>query len=192
MIQKFFEYCKCEIDYNQQRDYTEIKKLIKNEFNYDVDEKVLKEYELVLTDKQVNKDYQQGEMYITNSDFARMFMEQEINIQENNATVGNVSSMGAVVTAQPSSVPGQTIGIGNFSTPSAGDSYGSGGIVGSGDIGSNWATSISNNKTKRKKHKIKDIIKKYGKNIKNVAKYVDYKQGGTRNAIKTFSEYIKK
>jgi hypothetical protein len=111
------------------------------------------------------------------------------------ATGGNGSGMGAVVTASPSATPGQTTGGSGFSTPTAGDSYGNGATVGSGDIGSGWNQAKANNKSKKKKKEKKsstDATKTFGKNLKNVANFDSYKRGGDKNAIQKFSDFAKK
>lgn len=193
MIQKFEKYCN-----SKKRNYKNVKSIIKNDYDVDVNEKELEEYENTLVpDKHVNKDYQQGKMYISNNDFAAKYAEEFLKRNEDagagTATAGNSSGMGAVSTATPSATPGQTTGGDGFATQVAGDSYGNGG-VGSGDIGSGWNKSKSNNRKERKKKKEKsnDATKSFGKNLNNVADFSSYKKGGDKNAIQTFTEYSKK
>jgi hypothetical protein len=108
------------------------------------------------------------------------------------ATGGNTSGMGAVVTSQPSSIPGDV----------------SGATTGSGDIGSNWGsvatkTSAYNNLTPtnrnvipRKGNNKKDKIKKLAQQYANQFKGDEYKQGGDKDVakmpnIKNFEDFIK-
>ncbi len=96
------------------------------------------------------------------------------------ATPGNVSGMGAVVSPQAGSVPGTMIGA----------------TTGSGDIGSGWSPSVANNAnrniikrpvTSRKKKKAMSALK----NFANQYKAGEYKEGGSRGAILSFSDYTK-
>lgn len=151
--------------------------------------------------KQINKDYETDPM-ITNKDLAMKALNDEATSQMENvaaATGGNTGGMGAVVTASPSATPGQTTGGANaFSTGTAGDTYGDGGTVGSGDIGSSWSKSKANNKSKKKAKKgskrkaaakTTDVTKSYGAQIKNTFDIKNYKQGGS---VQSFSEFTKK
>ena len=54
-----------------------------------------------------------------------------INENVGYATPGNIQGMGAVLSPQPSGIPGQT----GYGTGIAGDAFGNGGAVGSGDYG---------------------------------------------------------
>jgi hypothetical protein len=91
------------------------------------------------------------------------------------ATLGNTGGMGAVVSSQPSIIPGNA----------------SGATTGSGDIGSGWNASISNNtkyQRKKKKHK-RSRNKKYA----NQYDGDEYKQGGDKDAsVMKFSEFSQK
>lgn len=193
--------------YKNKLSKEEFMKLV--EMIYDRKTEDLVEYEeQIFPDKHINKDYQQGEMYITNKDLARKAMQDEFdsksNMKENvgAAVTGNGGGMGAVVSAQASASPGQTTGGGDgFSTPVAGDSYGDGGGVGSGDIGSGWSKSKANNKNKKKKRKkgkkgktakatkSTDATKSMGKGINNTFDINNYKQGPN---IESFTEFSKK
>lgn len=62
------------------------------------------------------------------AEYAQM---HQINESTAYATLGNISGMGAVVAPQVSSIPGQA----GYGTGVAGDSYGNGGTIGSGDYG---------------------------------------------------------
>ncbi len=96
---------------------------------------------------------------------------------------GNVSGMGAVVTSQPSSIPGNTTGA----------------TTGSGDIGSNWNTSKNLNRNvisrptgSRRKQKMKAKAKEMLKNFSNQFKGDEYKQGGDKNShIMKFTDFKK-
>ena len=138
---------------------------------------------------------------ISNSDFGAQAYHDDVkmeidNMNENGvagAVASNGSGMGAVVTAQPSATPGQTLGGNNV-----GDSYGDGGTVGSGDIavGSNKNIIKRPEKSRRKKKakaQVKDIVKNMGKNIKNTFKESDYKKAGDKDAhLMSFSTFSKK
>lgn len=97
------------------------------------------------------------------------------------ATGGNTSGMGAVITSQPSSIPGDA----------------SGATTGSGDIGSNWGSVATNrNVIPRKGNSKKDKMKKLAKQYANQFKGDEYKQGGDKDVakmpnIKNFSDFIK-
>lgn len=143
--------------------------------------------------KNVSVDYKTDPV-LTNKDMGMRAVNDEFASMAENvgtASAGNGSGMGAVVTASPSSSPGQTTGS-NFSTPTSGDSIGGGGTVGSGDVGVGLYNATSKRKSRRKektKAKVKDMAKKMAKNINNTFDIKDYKQGGN---IKSFSEYSKK
>ena len=100
------------------------------------------------------------------------------------ANAGNVGGMGAVVTSQPSSIPGNTAGA----------------TTGSGDIGSGWIDSKNNNRNviarpigSRRKKKMKAKVKEMFKNMSNQFKGGEYKQGGDKNAtIMSFRDFSKK
>ena len=132
---------------------------------------------------------------ISNSDFGARAYADDVKMEQDNANestinedgvagavAGNVSGMGAVVTAQPASVPGATV---------TGD-----GTVGSGDIG---AGQIKNSNIRprpeksRRKKKAKAQAKEMAKNMKNTFKESDYKKGGDmKSTIMPFSEFTKK
>ncbi len=94
---------------------------------------------------------------------------------------GNVSGMGAVVTSQPSSIPGDTAGA----------------STGSGDIGSGLSDSKNLNRNvisrpdgSRRKKKLKARVKEMAKGFANQFKGGEYKQGGDKNAhIMKFSDF---
>lgn len=96
---------------------------------------------------------------------------------------GNVSGMGAVVTSQPSSIPGNTTAA----------------TTGSGDIGSNWDTAKNLNRNvisrpdgSRRKKKMKAKAKEMVKNFANQFKGGEYKQGGDKNVhIMKFTDFKK-
>lgn len=135
---------------------------------------------------------------ISNSDFGEQAYQDDVKMEIDNmnedggvaaASGANGSGMGAVVTAQPSATPGQTIGGNNV-----GDSYGDGGTVGSGDIavGNNRNVRKRPEKSRRKK-KAKAQAMKMAKNMKNVFKGDEYKQGGDKNAsLMSFSDFQNK
>lgn len=105
----------------------------------------------------------------TNSDFIADYAYQELMDENVAAAVApSVSGMGAVVSPQASSVPGQTIG-----SNTVGASFGQGGVVGSGDIGSGWKNSniIPRKENSRRKNKAKAQLKKFSKNIKSFGEY---------------------
>ena len=216
------------------RSLSEIKKnmntLIQNNF-FNKEELLLKIEELMYSaseyssvENEENLGAPDVDPVITKQDFAMKMMQDEYDAkmqeEEHNskmsenvgaAVAGNTGGMGAVVTASPSASPGQTTGGGDgFSTGVAGDSYGNGGTVGSGDIGSGWGKSKANNKAKRKKKKADkkakktekkttkakakatkttDATKSMGKGINNTFDIKDFKQGPN---IESFTEYSKK
>jgi len=96
---------------------------------------------------------------------------------------GNVSGMGAVVSSQPSSIPGNS----------------SAATTGSGDIGSGWNQSKDNNRNiikrpigSRRKNKMKAIVKGMSKKFANQFNGDEYKKGGDKNAhIMTFTDFTK-
>lgn len=96
---------------------------------------------------------------------------------------GNVSGMGAVVTSQPSSIPGNT----------------SGATTGSGDIGSGWDSSKNLNRNvisrpdgSRRKKKMRAKAKEMAKGFANQFKGGEYKQGGDKDAhIMKFTDFSK-
>ena len=104
------------------------------------------------------------------------------------ATAGNTSGMGAVVSAQPSSVPGQTTGA---------DFTANGGTTGSGDIGVN--RNVRSRDTvpgrKRRKGKLQTVAKAMAKGAKSAStpsKFdpaVPMKPSGK---IQSFSDFAKK
>jgi hypothetical protein len=145
---------------------------------------------------------------IQNNDFyARAFYdEQEDRMQSNNdtgkpirglqeniinedgvacATGSAVSGMGAVVSSQPSSIPGNT----------------SAATTGSGDIGSGWEQSKGLNRNiiarptgSRRKNRMKAKAKEMVKGFANQFKGDEYKQGGDKNVanIMSFTDFSKK
>lgn len=105
---------------------------------------------------------------------------QETHVNEDgvaNAGGANVSGMGAVVTSQPSSIPGDA----------------SGATTGSGDIGSGWNRNVISRPTgSRRKNKMKATAKAMSKKFANQFNGDEYKKGGDKNAhIMSFSDYKK-
>ena len=106
------------------------------------------------------------------------------------ATLGNTSGMGAVVAAQPSSIPGQT----------SGDGYtANGGTVGSGDIGNGGNRNVRSRDVvpgrKRRKSKLKAAAKTLAKNMGSVGKVSTAFDPAVptkgSSVIKSFSDYSK-
>ena len=150
--------------------------------------KVYKEYKR----NKSNKTPPYSDDIIDNNDFGAVSYEDDVKMDEDVAVASNGSGMGAVVTAQPSATPGQTLGGNNV-----GDTYGNGGTVGSGDIGVGLNRNIRKRpeKSRRKKKaqaQVKDMVKKMGNNIKNTFKESDYKKGGGKKAnLMSFSTFSK-
>jgi hypothetical protein len=186
------------------RDYEYIKDRLIHLYSIPVTDEDLKSFE----DSKNYKESFSDQDYIKN--FIKNYMEYpefEEEIIENVGTVnmGTVAGMGPVVGSMPSSVPGQTTSAGGFSTPSAGDSFGEGGVVGSGDIGSGWVNSIANNSNVRKRdsnlprsrrgNKAMAALKSMKKAKKSSPftvkpnNEVDFKN---TSGIKSFSEFFKK
>lgn len=119
-------------------------------------------------------------------------------------SAATVAGMGPVVSAQPSSIPGQTISssANSFSTPGVGSTYGNGGTVGSGDIGSGWSpNSNSNVRTRdshlpknRRKKKMQAAAKAMKANISNFKvksnNEIEFSHKKDSN-VKSFSEFVK-
>ena len=132
---------------------------------------------------------------ITNSDFGLRSYHDDVSASMSeevaSATAANGSGMGAVVSPQPSNVPGQTIGGNN-----AGDSFGDGGIVGSGDISAGQIKNknVFQRPTKsRRKNKMKAKAKEMAKNLKNTFKGNEYKQGGDKTShLMSFTDFSNK
>lgn len=131
------------------------------------------------------KDYIKYKMSDDNEDFEM----GNYPVKENTATAtaGNVSGMGAVVSAQPSSIPGATIG-----SNTVGDSYGGDGVVGSGDIANvGFNRNIRERPSgSRRKNKAKAALKSVSKN-KTKKSDSDTKSKKTKN-VENFSDFIKK
>jgi hypothetical protein len=138
---------------------------------------------------------------ISQSDFGARAYADDVKMEMDNANesaineegvagavAGNGTGMGAVVTSQPSSVPGQTIG-----SNTVGDSFGEGGTVGSGDISAGALQKGIKTKSRRQKKK-EAQAKEFVKNMKNSFKDGMYKKGGEKGSsdIKSFSEFTKK
>jgi hypothetical protein len=95
------------------------------------------------------------------------------------ASGGNVSGMGAVITSQPSAIPGDTGGA----------------TTGSGDIGAGTNRNvIARPNGSRRKKKMKAQAKEMAKNFANQFKGDEYKQGGDKGVanIMSFTDYNKK
>ncbi len=95
------------------------------------------------------------------------------------ASGGNVSGMGAVITSQPSSIPGDTAGA----------------TTGSGDIGAGINRNvIARPNGSRRKKKMKAKAKEMAKSFANQFKGDEYKQGGDKGVsnIMSFIDYNKK
>lgn len=142
------------------RDYSYIKERLIHLYKMNVDDRDLVDFEASssynekLTNAQYILKYILYSMSSPNTELSKYFLPAMYDLQvEDVGTVnmGMVSGMGPVMGSTPSSVPGQTTSAGGFSTQSAGDSFGNGGITGSGDIGSGWAQSVANNKNIRKR-----------------------------------------
>ncbi len=183
------------------RDYNHIKTQLKNDYNVDVEENTLKEFEESILNTGGNG------VIISNTDFLRRYIQDNCGwalraestevmrfdefskINEDGgvaaATGGNVSGMGAVVSAQPSQTPGQTTGGGS----NAGDSFGNGGVVGSGDIAARdkgKSFGYGGRKSKRGKKK-KDKKAKMGNQIDSVSDYI--KTSGSNTDVTKFSDF---
>ncbi len=107
-------------------------------------------------------------------------LDEKVINEDGVASAGgaNVSGMGAVVTSQPSSIPGDT----------AGATTGSGDIA---NVGTNRNV-ISRPNGSRRKNKMKAKAKEMAKNFANQFKGNEYKQGGDKNAhIMKFTDFSK-
>lgn len=187
------------------RDYNHIKTKLKNDYNVDVDENTLKEFE-----ESVLKTDGNG-VIISNTDFFRRYVndncgwslknetnvlnfEEFFKINEDGgvatATVGNVSGMGAVVSPVASQTAGQTTSGGS----NVGDSFGNGGVVGSGDIAvGSKGNSFGYGGRKSKRGKKKNNSKKLNKMGNQIDSTTDYiKTSGSNVDVTKFSDFQSK
>lgn len=132
-------------EFNSRRDYQYIKERLIHLYDIPVTDSDLETFEDSKDFKDSYSDKEYIKKYVL---YTMSISEFEEDLNED---ISSVAGMGPVISSQPSSVPGQTTSNGGFSTPSAGDTFGNGGVVGSGDIGSGWSQSITNNKNIRKR-----------------------------------------
>ncbi len=192
-------------EFNSHRDYQYIKERLIHLYHIPVSDSDLESFEDSKNYKDSYSDKEYIKQYVL---YAMSISEFEEEISEDvgvgTVNMGSLAGMGPVMGSQPSSIPGQTTSTGGFSTPSAGDSFGSGGVVGSGDIGSNWSNSIANNKNIRKRdanlprnrRKSKALNALKAMKAKKSSDFtvkpnneVDFKK---TNGIKSFSDFSKK
>lgn len=177
-------------------DYLKIKDALGNYYDAEITKEYLTEYEeeIPYTDRSTEEFYINSfkEWNRKSQKLTPPFEDDIINTRDFNRKYGEqmsedasvaVQGMGAVVTATPSSVPGQTVG---------GD-----GTVGSGDIGSGWANSNISPRpiTSRRKKKILGALKKFNKQSKTDNTYNSkiYKDAGkAKSFIMPFSDFVKK
>lgn len=189
-----------QVQYN--RDYNYIKNKLRHDYNVDIDENTIKEYE-----ESVLKTGGNG-VIISNTDLLRRYIQDNcgwalrgesknvikfedfFKVNEEGgtatATTGNVSGGGAVITSTPSSTPGSTMGGSD-----AGSIFGGDGIVGSGDIGTVDKGShfgYVGRKSKRGKKK-KQKKQEFANQIGNVS---DYIKTSDAEDVMSFTEFKKK
>ena len=142
------------------------------------------------------KGFEKSALYSTKLDetaYVRAYVKYDMELPDETlnedggvafATAGNTSGMGAVVAAQPSSVPGQTTGS---------DYAANGGTVGSGDIGNGGNRNVRSRDVvpgrKRRKNKLQAVAKSLAKKVSGSFDPAVPTKGSS--VIKSFSDYSK-
>ncbi len=137
-----------------EQNYTtsEIRDNADNTYDYNLEMSRIMEFEEIISkNKKPISDKFREKLF---NDYKRRFINEDTGAGV--ASTGNTTGMGAVITPQASAIPGQTA----IGTPTAGTSFGEGGIVGSGDIGAGQIKRpITSRRKKRALSKMKDMIK---------------------------------
>ena len=155
-----------------------MKRLIKEYNSYKRDypyikNRILYVFDIIASDEDL-EDFEHSDDYnpdMTDEDYVEAYINYDMdNIKENKVNEDGGASgvacavqgggMGAVISSQPSSIPGQTTGGGS----NAGDAFGNGGVVGSGDIANagmnrNVRSNDDDEPRSRRKKKLKNALK---------------------------------
>jgi hypothetical protein len=168
-------------------------KELNRDYGY-IKDRLSKVYDIVVSDTDFDAFEKSAKYYdeLSNQDYVTAYVKHEMTSNENVACVtqGSTSGMGAVVTPTAGAVPGVP------------------GEAGSGDIGSGWAKSVSNNKNirsrdshlprSRRKKQIKDKLKQSIKSFNGTKNTpfevgadntVDFTKKNANTNIKSFSDF---